>query len=477
MGKAGESPFARHTGGLEASARGRGLSWGWLFGALAALLYGSLLPFDVDPEALRWVNGFGLLQVSFAATTREDLITNVLVYVPIGLAVVLCGRRARSSRVSRIVAAVFLGALVSLFAESAQTAIASRVASWVDVCLNIFGTALGAAVGASVQVPLARWRRRLRSRLAGRPFATGASLLSAGLLLYHLAPFDFVTDTAALRASFLRARWDLTTLRAPAAGQLPWAMLVAQLTAAAWFAGLAYVTVLARRHAGHHPAHAFASAIQNAFVLIVVIEFMELFTSTQRFDLASIVLRLAGSTLGAWSAAFLLDTATRSRWMARPAVAMPTAILVFLGLFQVAMLLLSCASPVDWSRLDKGGVRVHWMPFEGLWHQPMASAAHQAVSLLLLYGALAITLTLLLRRVHVRPAWLVTTVGVTILAAGAEGLRAVTTTGIADVTDPVLALVATVIFGRGVASLGNAFPSTSLATIDPDTRLQASRGP
>ena len=126
------------------------------------------------------------------------------------------------------------------------------------------------------QAPL----RRLRRQLVDRPFATLASALTIGLFLHELAPFDFVTDTAGLHASFGRARWDLTSALPLAFGDPAFALMAKQLTGAAWFAALGYLFALAGRRSGRHSATATALAVRDGFVLACLVEFMQLFIRT-----------------------------------------------------------------------------------------------------------------------------------------------------------------------------------------------------
>ena len=126
-----------------------GLSAAWPALLIAAVLYGSLIPFTIDVTALNLSNGFGLLGIGVHGATREDFLTNVLIYVPVGLSLMLC-RRGGSGRwrAARIPAAVMIGTAVSILAETLQTGISARVASWTDVALNAIGTLLGAGLGA-----------------------------------------------------------------------------------------------------------------------------------------------------------------------------------------------------------------------------------------------------------------------------------------------------------------------------------------
>ena len=89
----------------------RRLSWGWLVGPIALVLYGSLIPFNFDLTAFHRSTSFGLSGLRLLATTTEDFLTNVLIYIPIGMACVLCGRPGRWGRLASVPLAIVVGVI------------------------------------------------------------------------------------------------------------------------------------------------------------------------------------------------------------------------------------------------------------------------------------------------------------------------------------------------------------------------------
>lgn len=494
--------------------RARGVSLLWPVAAVAAVAYGSLLgpalllpvpslspagaaetSASSDLQTHWWVFGidrsilersigqsFELFQTSI--TSIEDVITNILVYIPIGLAVVLCVRRrgnqvedrkpkvdslpprpltsdprpstrtthgqlAGPSRWRRVGIAVLIGAVLSLLVELLQTGIAARVASWTDVIFNVFGAAAGAVLGVGLIGPGRSAAAWLRRHLAARPYATLGSLLTLALLLYGLAPFDFVTDTEGLHASFRRARWDLTSVRTPGLGEPPLAMLVAQLTGAAWFAVLGYVLALARSKAERPTHEGLVAALTQGVALAAVVEFMQLFTLSHRFDLGSLALRVLAVMFGVWFALFMMERVLDPRWRRRPCLAAPTGLLAGVILFQVLAILLSAANPGQWSIADVGATRMQWIPFLALWYRPMANVATEVLSVLVVYGTLSLTVGVLLRRLRLGRAGLVTLAIVGLVASLPEAMQLVSTAGTPDLTSPLVACAAF----AGVAAL------------------------
>ncbi|MCH7814607.1 MAG: VanZ family protein [Planctomycetes bacterium] len=110
---------------------------------IVLLLAGSLSPFSFELAAARANDGLGFSALGWPPSNRADLMTNVIVYVPVGLALGLTLRR-RLPRAACLAMATLIGGAVSLSAEWAQTFLPIRTASWLDVGVNMGGTLLGA---------------------------------------------------------------------------------------------------------------------------------------------------------------------------------------------------------------------------------------------------------------------------------------------------------------------------------------------
>lgn len=178
----------------------------WLTaGMLAMVVVGSLAPFSFDPWPITGHARVGLSQLGWPITPTEDLVANVVAYVPVGallyLLLVSTTRRAASSAM----AAWALALAMSTSLEWLQTMMPSRMASWLDVCTNGVGAAAGVA-GAAVAPAAGVFLRGLRRAYCSKPCAAPATAVACGLLLYHLIPFDFVTSTAGLRHSLAQSR-------------------------------------------------------------------------------------------------------------------------------------------------------------------------------------------------------------------------------------------------------------------------------
>ena len=410
----------------------------WALVIMFGVMYGSLLPLAIDWRALAsgLVSLHALADLRWAPASLEDLLTNIAVYLPVGAALMLAGRRRLAYSGTRLLGIVLLGGLWSLLAELVQTAIALRVASWTDVCLNTLGTLLGACVAPvawrMLQLALFQLRRGLRCR----PFRLLAVLLTAGLLLACLAPFDVITTTSELHAAFHRAQWHVVPLTGLAdAGEL--VML-------GWFGLWGYVACLALREAGWRPERALVAAGCQGFAWVGVIEVAHLFLRSHVFELSDVFWRAVVIAMASAVAAGMTIERRRSvrepgRAGSLPRRVLPSSLLMGLVLLQVLAVAVTPARAAT----------VAPVPFESAWRMPMALAAVQLASVALRYAVLA----LLIGRVLQQARWpfvRTLTWSAVLLAAVFEAARAGGAAGLSlDWTHPLLATLAVVLVGQG----------------------------
>ena len=165
--------------------------------ACAVIVYGSLYPFDFRP-----LQGGELRALSdslLRLTTRGDILSNVILFVPLGLLA-----RLTWPRQGWLTLLLWSGAL-ALAVQLAQLFLPSRDASLQDVLWNLLGVVLGAASAGLV--------RRLRAW--GLPLST-ADAFALGLLGLWLAarltPFvpslDWQLIKDSLKPLLLHPQWD-----------------------------------------------------------------------------------------------------------------------------------------------------------------------------------------------------------------------------------------------------------------------------
>jgi VanZ family protein len=147
-------------------------------GVVAVILYGSLFPFHFheSPHPFRT-----LMESVQEHATRIDIVTNVLLYIPLGLFAAQCIRRP--SPVLRVGLITLFGAMLSCGIELAQSYDAGRITNLSDVYSNTAGTLLGALLGMQfpklLDVPFL-------GRIERRPFVI---LLLVSWLGYWLFPY------------------------------------------------------------------------------------------------------------------------------------------------------------------------------------------------------------------------------------------------------------------------------------------------
>lgn len=164
-----------------------------LAGMYAALIvYASLYPFT--GWRVPGVSVWAFLSLDLPRWwTRFDLVSNLLGYLPLGA--LLFGALVRSGwpRSRSFAVAAASGAALSFTMELLQNFLPQRIASNVDVALNVAGTALGALVGLGVHAlgGIERWQA-LRERWFIDRSAGGLALLvlwPVGLLFPGPVPF------------------------------------------------------------------------------------------------------------------------------------------------------------------------------------------------------------------------------------------------------------------------------------------------
>jgi VanZ family protein len=169
----------------------------WLLGMVTFLIvYGSLYPFRFAATG-----SGGLIELvaglSWARTTRSDIAANILLYLPFGA----CLGWMLASRLGgplAILAATATGVLLSTSIEVAQVFETRRVSSLTDVLCNGLGTLAGAALALALRSARHGFSRHPLTFLLTEPIATALLLLWIG---YRLAPFALSLDPAQWRAS------------------------------------------------------------------------------------------------------------------------------------------------------------------------------------------------------------------------------------------------------------------------------------
>jgi len=173
----GSAAIGRSAPGLPARARFA------LLIVVAGILFGSLYPFDFAPRGDPRAAVIYLLSTWRVWDGGDDLLANILAYMPFGALAVLAVS-PRVPGVVRVLLASVGGALLSACVELAQFSDAGRVTSMGDVYANGGGAAFGAVLAAVV----ARLRGPVIDSLRAQPDAAVVLVAWLGWRLYPFVP-------------------------------------------------------------------------------------------------------------------------------------------------------------------------------------------------------------------------------------------------------------------------------------------------
>ncbi len=413
------------------------------FALIVAVLYGSWIPFRFVVSGLRWDDVFGLSRIGLPPSNLEDLITNLLVYLPVGFVIAYrqLSKSKRSGAVFSVVMATLAGTAVSILAEWGQTMLPARQSSWLDVGVNSIGTFLGALSAILAARFLPGFIMVLRRALRERPCTVVARGLAAALTIHSLFPFDFVRSTGELHASFRRTARTLTPNPALFDGG-EHGTVRAAISDAVWFAALGYFLAMSRRESDCKAIPSFFLSVLHGAAFAVVVELAQTFTRTQVCEAAAIVLRVLMISFGAWAAVGVVDARTAGSWRRRRSLVLPTLALSSFVLVETVLMNGPALAAMITGSLSRTAIPWIRLPFQALWIRQTDQAAAYALSVLLQYSILTLSLSILARRARLAFAAPIVAALVCSLAVFAEVLQGLTGTGTPDWTVPILAGVA-----------------------------------
>lgn len=416
-----EGPFTR-------GRPGRLLHPGWC--VLLALLigYGSLLPFEWRRAADFTFSDWSW--ISMVPGSPEDIVVNVLLYAALS-ALAVCGSRARLGLIRPL--AILIGAgLLSGVCELSQHFVASRVTSLADFLCNLAGAAIGIAIGAQLRRSVPRWAASASAAFVAGPYQFASAAMSIALLLYGLAPFDFVTGVDALHRSFGRANLQLSMQFTAIPGNA--------LAEAGWFVFVGLLAAVGAMERARPRGEAVISAVRHGLIVIVVIELMHVLLRSQAYESSAIMLRVAAVTLGAWVGAFWIEPADLPRRLSEVSPhALATAIFLVMAYL--------IAAGVDGGRLASPGHLVEWLPFVSTWQKPAAGALFELTFAAGCYFALASLLRMAGARGSAQPSLLTNVLMLAGLSVLCEALTWLSG-GTAGTTRPLVAMASATAAGR-----------------------------
>jgi glycopeptide antibiotics resistance protein len=442
---------------------------------IAVILYGTLMPFQIDhSRSLSW-------NLKWYPPMTGDAVSNVLIYVPIGAFLRLVLRRRGSWRITEWAASLVIAGALSYLTEVAQTVIVLRVASWTDTLCNFGGAMVGIALGPALQRMLRNVHAWLYQELRVRPMSMAAATALLCVCTYALAPLDIKptprhVGQAIEHLRALPAHW----VWLPGEGGLKPMAVMDKMAAAGSYGLLAFVLLLSAREAGRSLASASWYALSRSAALALAVEGVQLFTISHSADPRDLV--------SAWLCC-LLGCLVGWRIVSRSPTIHQAPLTLLQGIVAVAagMMLAWSVGSVVLSRSPTAGQEpMTWWPAIGSFHRSWNSLLGGYTTGLLEYLLVAGLLVLWCRSTRRRPRRALV-VGTTLaIAAAAIGIARYRGWN-GDTAHLLLALLAGVIairfdraiFGkRGILSNASAGEGLGTMQVTPGTtQIPCSVGP
>ncbi len=352
----------------------------------------SLLPFSFNVPMVGAANWYGLRLFQWGGSPTQDIVSNLLAYIPFGFLLALSARVFIARRIRLVLLVTTLVFATSITFEWVQTMMSIRVSSWTDVCNNTLGGFLGALLGANGQYVRAVRIGVLRS-VRHKPLTKLAAAGAVGLVVYHLAPFDIITSTSQLRASLRQSNlWPLTgwasQLDTPAArisAWFDWSIYAVQ------FSVLGFVATIVRFQRPskiiferRRPRAAASTAFVEILAVALTIELLQLFVMSHAFELMDMFSALSGGFIGASIVA-----------VAYPIPRLPLRpVLATLGGVMIVVMLVAGATPFDlsWTNIQPASLRQ--LPLAAQFHRPFSTAMADMAEYLTQFAMMATLLRL-----------------------------------------------------------------------------------
>lgn len=410
---------------------------------LLLIAYGTLGPFrSADgpwlspPAAWHWLPPATPLCLAH----YDDLFTNVLIYIPVGIALALLVRRRGGGWAAEITVAMYLAVAVSYATELLQQFMPTRVSDRTDLIVNTSAALFGCLIAPRCQRAIRHWHELAFWSWRTRPWLVLAWLDVAFTFLLMTVPWDLTWPS-------LEKQWDreldLLDFRRFAA-----------------FTLLGFVTTMAMIERVGRGGRACGEAVKRVFVCAVMFEAAQILLKSHACGLLDISTGFAGGLVGCGAARWLTGMGMRIG----VAPSARARVLATLGLLAIVGAVL-CAGLAKARPEFVGpyGANVLWLPFQNEFFEPFDRVLTSVAESLFLYGALTVV-CLYVTAGRGRTAALMLLGG---LVGTVELAQMHFLGGTADVTPVVLAVVAWLVTTRCWDSLD---PRGPCPERDPQTR-------
>ncbi len=400
----------------------RGTLQGLALVCLAVIIYGTVGPLGV--RGRQWIDPLSSWQAipPWQHSDANDLFTNFLVYIPVGLAFRLLVRRRGRAGMADLVVALGLSAALSYGTEFAQQFMPARSANLQDCLVN----ALAALVGCLIAPGLQRRLRQIHAYAyetvhvdSWTLLAWAAALVTGGLMVVPLR-----LASPSMELDWTR-RLDMDDVRR-------FGMFV--------ILGFCVAAAAIQRHGSTW--RAVRAAVKPIAALAIGLELAQIFISTHACGLLDMAVALMGGVAGCGMAAKcaelgIIPDGTRNHRarQGRHGRTLQAVALVVAGLFALAFGAHNMPIP---ARFGAAEFVVNWVPFHYHFSQPFDRVVASLAEMVALYGFITM-LCLMVARARGAAVAFMMTIG---LATLIESLRLLLGSGVADVTAPLLAFVA-----------------------------------
>jgi len=344
-----------------------------------------------------------------AHTSRTDLLSNFLLYVPLG--VMLAARLrlgARAGRWSAVLLAAGAASSLSFCVEAVQLLSWTRIASAQDWLLNTIGGGSGAVAGAVFgRATVLRVLRRVRTGFARRPLAPVAGVLLVMLAADGLFPYLPTLDISQLKRGVRASHAAI----GPGLAEHPWHHWLVRRGVA--FAALAAALGAARRPG--KPRRWLGAAVV-AGVVATGLEACKPFIVSRSANVGNVLVAWAGAAVGALAGRLLAR-----RLSVRAGAALAAALLtLYLAYLECEPFQFQWDAAAAQQKVPTGA---KWLP---LYHYAMGARAEDVrlfARTLLLTAGLAVAVLLARGRDARRRVLLLSAVGTGALGLGLELLQ------------------------------------------------------
>jgi VanZ family protein len=274
------------------------------------LVYASLMPYDLDfnlsiKEALGRVRS-GWPVDPDARISGSDLLSNLVLYIPLGWLIAVRLRLGSVGLVSSLLAGAFICSFLSACIEGVQTMTESRIASSADWLLNTVsgttGSACGAVCGKGQWLKAVRW---LRECWGSRPLDIATMALIGLMTADALTPFLPTILLSQVADSLKQAHFSVIE----GLGEHPWHWWL--ITRIMTYAALSMLLAAWGKRRPGFKARLTGAAIGGALAL--VLEIGKLMIVSRTFNIANVAASGAGCLLGVLLGSLLADRMSKKK--------------------------------------------------------------------------------------------------------------------------------------------------------------------